>query len=93
MALTVQILDLKQVEGGTEITYLVDGVHRKGQVFANKAAAQQFVQDHAITDEDLFAMALRTWFARDPSLTLSNITARVMTLDYTINNVVRITLL
>lgn len=90
MAISLRIISVRQVENGWEITYTV-GADRRGIVFGSKAQAVEWLDQHEFTEEDLLALALRTWKANDPNLNnIGAVTNRVFTIDLTsLPNIVR----
>ena len=91
MAISLRITGVKPVENGWEIGYTVNG-HRKGIVFGSKAQAGEWLDEHQFTEEDLLALALRTWKANDPNLNnVGAVTNREFIVDLTnLPNIVRV---
>lgn len=83
MAITVQITGGRKVENGHEIAYSVNGRGGQGIVFSSRADLAQWVDDNSLTAEDLLALLFRIWKAKDPTMTLANVTGRSITFDPT----------
>lgn len=88
---TIQITGVKQVENGFHIAYTFNGVSGQGATFSSVADLKQRVQDALITDSDMLLLLLYLWYVNDPNLSVANVTGKLLTLNFSIANVLRVT--